>query len=88
MTTTTSTTHTAMQEAPETLQSTLPENETGKVLHTKWLARGVAGAVLVTAATAGTMFWLDSRHYETTDDAQVDGHFAELTRASKAPSCG
>jgi membrane fusion protein (multidrug efflux system) len=34
----------------------------------------VAGAV-----AAGAMFWLDSRHYESTDDAQVDGHFAELS---------
>jgi membrane fusion protein (multidrug efflux system) len=74
MPTTTSTTD--LLEAP---QSAATENETGKVLQAKWLARGIAGAVLLAAATAGTMFWLDSRHYETTDDAQVDGHFAELS---------
>src|SRR5579871_985020 len=63
----------------ETPQPAATENETGKVLQTKWLARGIAGAVLLAAATAGAMLWLDSRHYETTDDAQVDGHFAALS---------
>jgi membrane fusion protein (multidrug efflux system) len=55
------------------------DQETGMALRPKWLARGVAGIVLVGGIAAGTMFWLDSRHYETTDDAQVDGHFAELS---------
>jgi membrane fusion protein (multidrug efflux system) len=72
----TTTSSTEVREVPEL---TTPENETGKVLHPKWLARGIAGAVLLVAAIAGTMLWLDSRHYETTDDAQVDGHFAELS---------
>ncbi len=55
------------------------KNETGKVLRLKWLARSVAGIVLATAITAGISLWLDARHYETTDDAQVDGHFAALS---------
>jgi membrane fusion protein (multidrug efflux system) len=72
-------TSTSATEVHELPQSTTIENEAGKVLHPKWLARGIAGAVLLAAAIAGTMLWLDSRHYETTDDAQVDGHFAELS---------
>jgi membrane fusion protein, multidrug efflux system len=55
------------------------ENESGVALGPKWLARGMGALVLIGAAVAGTMFWLDSKHYETTDDAQVDGHFAALS---------
>jgi membrane fusion protein (multidrug efflux system) len=40
--------------------------------------RGIGAIVLGGAAIAGTMLWLDARHYESTDDAQVDGHFAAL----------
>ncbi|HTU44819.1 MAG TPA: HlyD family secretion protein [Bryobacteraceae bacterium] len=58
---------------------TATQKEPRKVLDTKWLARGIAGAVVAAATIAGIMLWLDSRHYETTDDAQVDGHFAELS---------
>jgi membrane fusion protein (multidrug efflux system) len=74
MATTTSTT-----ELPEATESIAAQNETGKVLQKKWLARAIAGVALLAAATAGTMLWLDSRHYEATDDAQVDGHFAALS---------
>jgi membrane fusion protein (multidrug efflux system) len=39
------------------------------------LIAGVAAACLV-----GTLvYWLNARHFETTDDAQVDGHFAQLS---------
>lgn len=65
--------------APEVQELTAGENESGRVLRPKWLARGAAAVVLISAIVAGTMFWLDSRHYETTDDAQVDGHFASLS---------
>lgn len=42
----------------------------------------LATAVLV-AAAAGLSWWLYARQFETTDDAQVDGHFAQLsTRVS------
>lgn len=67
---------TEVHDAP---QSTTPKNEIGKALNPKWLARGIAGLVLLAAATAGTMLWLNSRLYEATDDAQVNGHFAELS---------
>ena len=72
----TTTTETELCKAHD---STGEVNKTGKVLRPKWLARGVAGISLATAIAAGTMFWLDARHYETTDDAQVDGHFAALS---------
>lgn len=74
MSTTTSTTE--VREVPE---STTTDKETGKVLNLKWITRGIAGVVLLAGVTAGTMLWLDSRHYEATDDAQVDGHFARLS---------
>jgi len=40
---------------------------------------GIAAILLIGVAVAGTVFWLDSRHFESTDDAQVDGHFAALS---------
>ena len=72
----TTTTTTEVHEKPEL---TTVDNETGTSLRPRWLARGIAGVVLLAAIVAGTMFWLDARHYEDTDDAQVDGHFAELS---------
>jgi membrane fusion protein (multidrug efflux system) len=55
------------------------ETETGAVIRSKWIARGIGAIVLVIAAVGGTMLWLDSRRFESTDDAQVDGHFAALS---------
>src|SRR5215469_10036119 len=65
-----------LQETPSITKS---ENESNTGTRTKWIARGIGAAVLISAAVAGASFWLDSRHYETTDDAQVDGHFAALS---------
>ncbi len=78
----TTTTTTELDETPEVMtgaKETETAQETETTLRPKWLARGIAGTVLVAAIAAGTMFWLDARHYESTDDAQVDGHFAELS---------
>src|SRR5690349_136146 len=72
-------TTTTATELHETHELTAAKNETGRVLRPKWLARGGAGSVLASAVAAGITFWLDARHYETTDDAQVDGHFAALS---------
>jgi membrane fusion protein (multidrug efflux system) len=41
--------------------------------------RLIAIIVLAVAAIAGLLYWLHARHYESTDDAQVDGHFAQLS---------
>jgi membrane fusion protein, multidrug efflux system len=35
--------------------------------------------VLAVSLVAGLGYWLYARQYETTDDAQVDGHFAQLS---------
>jgi membrane fusion protein (multidrug efflux system) len=36
-------------------------------------------AALAVSLIAGVGYWLHARHYEDTDDAQVDGHFAQLS---------
>jgi len=47
------------------------------------LKRIILAAALMIAVAAGLSYWLYARHFETTDDAQVDGHFAQLsTRVS------
>ncbi len=35
--------------------------------------------VLATLVTAGILYWLNSRHYETTDDAYVDGNISQVS---------
>jgi membrane fusion protein (multidrug efflux system) len=35
--------------------------------------------ILLTAAVAGTLYWLHSRQFESTDDAQVDAHLNNVT---------
>ena len=70
------TTVTELHELPRVTKS---ENESGAVIRPKWIARGIGMVALISATIAGTMFWLDSRHFESTDDAQVDGHFAALS---------
>jgi membrane fusion protein (multidrug efflux system) len=40
--------------------------------------RAIALSVIVTAALAGTAYWLDARRFEETDDAQVDGDISNL----------
>jgi membrane fusion protein, multidrug efflux system len=70
---------TTVNELREVPTSTKAENESGVTAHPRWIAREIGAAVLIAAAVGGTMFWLDSRHFESTDDAQVDGHFAALS---------
>jgi membrane fusion protein, multidrug efflux system len=69
--------HTA--ELDETLETAASANQKEMTLRPMWLARGIAGLVLAAAVGGGVTLWVDARHYETTDDAQVDGHFAELS---------
>ena len=35
--------------------------------------------ILAIGLVGGLLYWLHARHYETTDDAQVDGHFTQLS---------
>lgn len=45
--------------------------------------RIMLATALLVAAASGLSWWLYARQFETTDDAQVDGHFAQLsTRVS------
>lgn len=45
--------------------------------------RIILAAALLVASASGLSYWLYARQFETTDDAQVDGHFAQLsTRVS------
>ncbi|HEY6850271.1 MAG TPA: HlyD family secretion protein [Terracidiphilus sp.] len=60
-------------EVPDTASS---EDKPAKArISRKYLLYGVFGVLLV----AGLCYWLHARHYESTDDAQVDGHFAQLS---------
>lgn len=44
------------------------------------VSKKIIGFVLVVAvAVAALVYWLSARHFEETDDAQVDGHFAQLS---------
>ena len=43
------------------------------------LKRLIAAVVLLVAVAAGLIYWLHARHFETTDDAAIDGHFASLS---------
>lgn len=61
-------------DAPEPVEQ---KNEPPKkrsfsaVLRDHWLAASVAAVVLLIALVGGVMYWLDARHYESTDDAFV-----------------
>ncbi len=70
---------TTVNELHEVPNVTKSENESGTVIHSKWIARVIGAIVLIGAAIVGTIFWLNSRHFESTDDAQVDGQFAALS---------
>ena len=57
--------------SPETNKESTPGAKVSKkVLAIALAALGVLGAL---------GYWLNARHYESTDDAQVDGHFAQLS---------
>src|ERR1700744_4684512 len=43
------------------------------------LFRWVALLAVIAAVTGIVMWWLDARHYESTDDAQVDGHLDSVS---------
>lgn len=68
----------APQKGPELLdESDLPSR---RFWNTK---RIILAAALLVAVASGLSYWLYARQFETTDDAQVDGHFAQVsTRVS------
>lgn len=44
----------------------------GEFVRTHWILVSVAAILLVAAIIAGTIWWLNARHYEWTDDAFID----------------
>ena len=69
-------TATMVEEAPNTASS---ENEREAPPKAKISRKHLLVVVLVILLVAGVCYWLYARHYESTDDAQVDGHFAQLS---------
>jgi membrane fusion protein, multidrug efflux system len=45
----------------------------------KLLRKLVIAGVGIACLVGTLVYWLNARHFETTDDAQVDGHFAQLS---------
>ena len=61
------------------------ESEDGEASDKKPMSRGkkllywlVGLLVLGALVTAGVLYWLHSRHYETTDDAYIDGNISQI----------
>lgn len=69
-------TATTMDEA---LNITSSESKKEAPPKTKISRRHLLVAILAILLLAGLGYWLHARHYESTDDAQVDGHFAQLS---------
>ena len=67
---------TSVVEAPDVASSEGKLDRPEKIkISAKYLLYGTL-AILLFAALC---YWLHARHYESTDDAQVDGHFAQLS---------
>ena len=69
-------TATTMDEAPNTTSS---EGKKEAPPKTKISRKHLLIVILAVLLVAGLCYWLYARHYESTDDAQVDGHFAQLS---------
>src|SRR6202453_2607342 len=69
-------TATTIDEAPNTTSSEGKEEAPPK---TKISRKHLLAVILPVFLVAGLCYWLYARHYESTDDAQVDGHFAQLS---------
>src|ERR1700742_4096301 len=70
------TTATKVDERQNVASSAYDQKSTTKPeISKRLLVVGITAIALVT----GLLYWLHARHYETTDDAQVDGHFAQLS---------
>src|ERR1700751_1383252 len=39
----------------------------------------IFSAILLVAAVGGLLYWLHARHFEDTDDAQVDGNLSQIS---------
>ncbi len=45
----------------------------------RWPKLVAAALVVAALVTAGVLYWLDARHYESTDDAFIDGHVSQVS---------
>src|SRR5579863_549657 len=61
-------------KGPETIDETPPP---GRIIWNR--KRIILAAGILVAAATGLSWWLFARQFETTDDAQIDGHFAQLS---------
>ena len=69
--------HTTNQDPDNFADDTIPRRRF-------WTAKHViVAAGLLVASAAGSSWWLYARQFETTDDAQVNGHFAQLSTRVK-----
>jgi membrane fusion protein (multidrug efflux system) len=67
---------TMVEEAPNATSS---GNEREGPPKAKISRKHLLFVALLVLLVAGVCYWLYARHYEGTDDAQVDGHFAQLS---------
>ena len=67
---------TNLVEAPDLASS---EGKLDRPEKTKISAKYLLYGALAVVLLASVCYWLHARHYESTDDAQVDGHFAQLS---------
>jgi membrane fusion protein (multidrug efflux system) len=59
-------------EATEEQKPEAPKPSMAARLRQHWLLTSIVAVVLVVAIVAGILYWLQARHFETTDDAFVD----------------
>jgi membrane fusion protein (multidrug efflux system) len=65
--------------APEDLEKSREEEEAAaRTAQRKTRIKKIAPIVLVVLAAGALLWWLHSRQYEDTDDAQVDGHISQI----------
>jgi len=74
-------------ETPATVDSEVAEDQeksreeeeaAARTAQRKSLVKKFAPLVLVVAAVGVLLWWLHARRYETTDDAQIDGHISQI----------
>jgi membrane fusion protein (multidrug efflux system) len=55
------------------------ENTRSRGQAARWLPRLAAGLVVAGLIAGGTLYYLDARHYESTDDAFIDGDISQIS---------
>ena len=63
----------------ESKDSFSPETQDNTPTRTTALKRLLILVLVAVGLVGGLAYWLHARHYEFTDDAQIDGHFAQLS---------